>query len=469
MFTSHSTKSTGKIPRNASKFSFLSVSEFSAILGTAFPLAIGYVGERLIGVTDSIMLGRLGPEALSASGLALSVYNLFVLAGAGMLFSIMILASHARGSNRFRTVPLLIRQGLWVCGILTVMSAIPLWYVTPILTLTGQDPGIARMAGDYMHVYLWSLFPVFSTFLFSQAFAAMDRARTVAVIVWLEVALNAILDYVLISGKFGFPALGMEGAGLATVIAYGVGHLAFFVLLTFHRFFRNTAKYRHAWRPRWHVLNRFFHLGAPRSLETLLRNGLYSVFSLLAGWIGIQALVIYTIVSETALVIKFLTGSAANAGAMRAGRAYAGKDPEAIRHALGSAMLVLLLFLAPMVIVFLVFPEWVVMAFLGIGSPETKALVPLATPILAWGAFFMLAEGVRLILTQVLSSFADVMVPALIGIAVSWGLAFPLGALLAFAAGFGVLGLWVGLTVGMVVICIAYAARFRRQVRALSA
>ncbi|VFN01857.1 MAG: multidrug resistance protein, MATE family [Candidatus Kentron sp. G] len=436
----HPVKHTDKPSRNALKFGFFSVSEFSATFSIALPLAIGSIGERLIGITDSIMLGRIGPEALSASGLALSIYNLVMIGGFGMLFPMILLAAHARGSNRFQTIPLIVRQGLWICGILTVLGSAILWQVTPILILAGQDPGIARMAGDYMAFYLWTLFPVFSTFMFVLAFAAMGRARTAALIVWLEVALNAILDYGLVLGNLGLPALGMKGAGLASVIAYGTGHMVFFLLLAFHRFYRRAALFRHAWWPRWHVLKRFFHFGIPKSFEVSMRTGLYSSFSLLSGWIGTQALVIHTIVFETATVITYMSGSIANAGAARIGIAYAGKNHETIWHALGSMILILGMFLSLPALVFMIFPEWVAMLFLGFGSSQAKALTPLLAPVLVWAAFFLMAEGLRVVTVQALNGLSDMKAPALIGVFLYWAVIFPLGALLGFAAGFGVLG-----------------------------
>jgi len=459
-----STKHADEIPRNALKSGFFPVSEFFATLNIALPLGASYAGERLIGITDTIILGRLSPEALSASGLALSVYNIILLAGIGMLFPMIVLAAHARGANRLRTVPLLIRQGLWICGILAASGGAILWHVTPLLILTGQDPGIAGLAGDYMRFYLWTLFPALTTFGFTMAFAAMGRARTAATIVWLEVVINAILDYLLVFGKFGFPALGMAGAGLAGIIAYGTGHMLFFGLLAFHRFFRNTTKYLHAWRPRWHILRRFLYLGTPKSFDLLMRTGLYSGFSLLSGWVGIQALVMYTMVFETVQVINQLVGAVGSAGAAHTGMAYAGKNHTAIRNALGGTILILLMFLAPVIMVFLVFPEWVVMLFLGFGSPEAEALMPFISPVMVCAAFFVLAEGLRAVMVQALNGMSDMKVPALISVFVYWSIAFPLGILLGFVAGFDVLGFWMGLTFGMTIIAIANMVRFQRLV-----
>nr|VFK18085.1 MAG: MatE protein [Candidatus Kentron sp. LPFa] len=148
---------TGK----ASQSNLPTLSDLRAILQTALPLGIGYIGTMLIGVTDTMMLGHSSPDALSAAGLALSISNIILVIGWGMVFPILVFVSRRCGREcpRSRIPSKIIRQNLWVCGILFVPSCVVLWNTTPILLLTGQDPLLARMAGEYMDYYLWSIFP----------------------------------------------------------------------------------------------------------------------------------------------------------------------------------------------------------------------------------------------------------------------------------------------------------------------
>nr|VFJ43011.1 MAG: MatE protein [Candidatus Kentron sp. DK] len=193
---------------------FLTVSDLRATLNTALPLGFGYIGTMLIGMTDIILLGRLGADALAAAGLALSLCNILMLFGWGMLFPMMVLVSRRCGAEcpRSRIPFKIIRQGLWLSAILSLPAGIILWNTVSILMLTGQDPVLARMAGQYMDYYLWSLFPLFGRAAFAMALVAMHRTGIIALVTWLEVGINGILDYGLIFGKFGLPAMGMAGA-----------------------------------------------------------------------------------------------------------------------------------------------------------------------------------------------------------------------------------------------------------------
>jgi len=135
----------------------LTASDIGATLRLSLPLSLGYLGEITIGVTDTIMLGRLGPDALGAAGLASSIYAVIVMVGIGMLFPVMVLISQARGVGRSGMARGIIRQGLWVAGMLSVPSCAILWRLEDILLFTGQNPVLARMAGHYMDYYLWTI------------------------------------------------------------------------------------------------------------------------------------------------------------------------------------------------------------------------------------------------------------------------------------------------------------------------
>jgi len=364
--------------------------------------------------------------------------------------------------------PMIIRQGLWICGILPVPGCAILWNTTRILILLGQDPGIAQMAGQYMDYYLWSTFPIFSTSMFSLAFTTIDRTKTIVLIVWLEVALNVILNYGLVFGNLGFPAMGIAGSGLASIIVYITGHMAFFIILAFYRFYRSPRIFLRAWRPKWTILRRLFRLGLPVTLQALIQNSLFSIFSLLAGWISIQAVAAYTIALQTALMVSYtLTAAVTATATVRMSIAHVRKDHVGMWHALNGAVLVLLIKLLPLVVIFWMFPEWIVTLFVGSGAPEIKDLVSLTSPLIVLVAVFVIADGLRMIMIYALNGLSDITIPTLIAVLAYWGIALPFGAWLGFVLGFGVGGFWIGLTLGMGVAAGCFLARFLWLVRGL--
>nr|VFJ98026.1 MAG: multidrug resistance protein, MATE family [Candidatus Kentron sp. H]VFK03362.1 MAG: multidrug resistance protein, MATE family [Candidatus Kentron sp. H] len=422
----------------------------------------------LIGLTDSIMLGRLGPEALSAAGLALSLYNIIAMLGWGLLFPMIVFISHICGAEkpRRRIALKVLRQGLWIAGFLFIPGCVILWNTTHILMLTGQAPALAQMAGQYMDYYLWTLFPVLTTFAFTMAFTAMGRPRSVALIIWLEVGLNIILNYALIFGNLGFPAMGITGAGLASIIVHGAGHMVFFGILGFHRFFQSPAAFKRAWKPNGDILGRFLSLGWPKGLESLAMTAPFSVFALLAGWIGVQAVAAYTIAWQTAIMVSFtLTWGVADTVTVGVSAALARKSQVGMWRALNSGIAILLVLLSPLLGIFWFFPEWIVILFVGSETPKDESLFPLASSLIVSVGFFVIADGLRMVYHQALNGLSEMKIPALIVVLACCGISLPVGALIGFALDFGVRGFWIGQTFGMVVAAVCYLARFRRLAR----
>ena len=415
------------------------------------------------------MLGHLGTDALGAAGLALSVYGMLFMVGHGVLFPVMVLVSHVHGSNRSRTAPRIIRQGLWAAGILSVPSLAVLWNLENILLLARQETNLARMAGRYMDYHLWTLLPAFTFSVFGFASIAMERGGIITRIVWFQLGLNIVLDYGLIFGNFGFPAMGMAGAGLASVLVWGAGHTIFFAFFSFHRFYRSRARFRYAWWPRWRIIRRIFYMGWPKGLEQMVQSGLFATIALLIGWrLGVEAIAAHTIALQVYPVAHMvISWTIASAVTTRVGIASGADDYTNIWRILNAGLLVCFFFLLPLAALLKVFSPWVVMLFLG-SELKAQALLPIASPLLVIVAFFILADGLRVIAGYALNGLSDMRMPALMMGLGHWGIGFPAALVFGLGMDFGILGLWWGLTVGMAAIGILYLARFRWLVERLT-
>nr|VFJ93047.1 MAG: multidrug resistance protein, MATE family [Candidatus Kentron sp. LFY] len=445
---------------------FPRANDIRAILTISLPLVLGYLGKIAIGVTDKVMIGRLGIDALGAAGLAFSVYTLFLIIGIGMLLPVMVLVSQARGAGRSWTVSGIIRQGLWIAGALFVPACAVLWNLEDILVLTGQDIALARMAGHYMDYYLWAMFPTLSSLVFTHALTAMGRTRTIFLVAWLEVGLNVILNYIFIFGKLGFPAMGMAGAGLASIIVHGVSSTIFFLLLGFHGLFRRGAMFRRAWRPKWTVLGRILELGWPKSLEILINKSLFSVITLLAGWLGTEVVAAHAMALQTAMVIFFIVSAPlADAVTARTGIAASREGSKGMWRILNSGVLLLVLFMLPAVVILGGWPEWIVVLFTGIETQKAHDLVPVAAPLIMFIAIFVIIDSLRMVTNRALNGLADMKIPALIAAMAHWGVGFTTAMIFGFVMDGGILGLWLGVALGMVVAALSYLARFWWLVR----
>nr|VFK19898.1 MAG: MatE protein [Candidatus Kentron sp. LPFa] len=312
--------------------------------------------------------------------------------------------------------------------------------------------------------------PILARYGFALALTAMHRTGIIAFITWLEVVLNIILDYGLIFGKFGFPTMGMAGAGLASIIVYAFGHTVFFFCIFDFRRFLRSITVRRVWRPSRNILGQFFRLGWPKSLEWLITHAIFSVFALLAGWIGIQAVAAHTIALQTIVMVSYtLSLAVAEIVTVRVAAASAQGNHPRIWRALNGGVVVLLLLLSPLVALFWLFPEWVVVLFISSEVRETQTLLPLASSLIVLIGLFVITDGLRIIGSQALNGLSDMKMPALMAGLTYWGISLPLGAWLGFAMGLGVRGFWIGLIVGTAMSAMGYLNRFQRLVWNLEA
>nr|VFK62333.1 MAG: MatE protein [Candidatus Kentron sp. UNK]VFK70427.1 MAG: MatE protein [Candidatus Kentron sp. UNK] len=241
-------------------------------------------------------------------------------------------------------------------------------------------------------------------------------------------------------------------------------------VLSFHRFYRSGARFRHAWRPRWRIIRRIFYLGWPKGLEQMLQSGLFATIALLIGWrLGVEAIASHIIAlqvySVTYMVIPWTIASAVTT---RVGIASGADDYTQMWRILNAGLLVFFFFLLPLAALLKIFSPWVVMLFLG-SDLKAQTLLPIASPLLVIVAFFILANGLRTIAGQALNGLSDMRMPALMMGLGYWGIGFPAALVFGLGMDFGILGFWWELTVGMAAIRILYLARFRWLVERLSA
>nr|VFK38970.1 MAG: multidrug resistance protein, MATE family [Candidatus Kentron sp. TC] len=236
-------------------------------------------------------------------------------------------------------------------------------------------------------------------------------------------------------------------------------------MLAFHRFFRSAAVFRRAWRPRWDILGEFLRLGWPKSFENLMEIGVFSLAALLAGRLGVEAIASHTIAYEVYLVIAItLSIAVANTVASRVGFARERGDPFELWRIFNSGLVTIFLFMLPPMVALKLFSPWAVTLFVGAG-PEAQTLMPIAAPLLVLIAFFALVDGVRIVATHASNGLSDMKAPALIMALASWGIGVPCGLLSMFAMDLGILGFWLGLTMGMAAAALFSFMRFWWVVR----
>lgn len=437
------------------------LKELRPTLTLAFPIVIGQVSQMLMGITDSVMIGRVGVVPLAAASFTTAVFNIFYIVGIGLLLPVAVLVARAHGARQPAECAQYLRHGQWVGGGAGVVGAALMLLLSLRLDWFGQPGEVVAEVGSYFRVIALSLVPVLMYQVLRQFSEAMGHPWSPMVLLLLGVALNVFLNWVLIWGHLGFPALGLEGAGWATLISRTVAVVALWAWL---HHFRDVQA---AWPARWWGalervrLREMFALGVPAAGQLLFEGGAFAAAALMMGWLGTVPLAAHQIAINCASFTFMFPLGVALATSIRIGRAVGEGRREVLRPIGFGAIGAGIAFMALAAVVFAFGGWWLARGF----TPELT-VVALAAQLLVVAGIFQAADGAQVIGAAALRGLTDVKVPTVITFVAYWVIALPGGYLLAFRTPLGPLGIWSGLAGGLAFAAVLLAWRFHGMTKA---
>ncbi|MDI3470909.1 MAG: MATE family efflux pump [Pseudolabrys sp.] len=426
----------------------------------ALPIALTQLGQVAMMTSDLALVGRLGDKAVAAAALAQVVLFVCFVLGMGLVSAVAPLAAQAYGAREPRLVRRALRVGLWVAAFLGIPLTAFVLQGEGLLLWLGQSPDIARLAGDYLAGLAWSLVPGWWFVAIRSFMGAVNRPEPALWVTLIAVPLNTLLAYVLIFGAFGFPELGMTGAGVATALV-NLGMCAACVVIAYTQPpFRKYRVLGRFWRADWPLLRQLIVIGAPMSGSFLLEYGLFGSAAVFVGWIGAMELAAHQIALQIAAIVFMVPFGISMAATVRVGHAVGRGESAAVRRAGLAAIGLGATFMAAMVVLILLLRHDIPLLFLSMTDGAAVETANLAASLLTIGATFFIADGVQTVAAGALRGLNDTRIPMLfaalsfwtIGMAACYGLAFP--------AGLGVTGIWIGFTVSLIVYASLLIWRF---------
>ncbi|GGJ15327.1 multidrug resistance protein NorM [Neoroseomonas lacus] len=442
-------------------------TEARATLSLSGPIVLTNLSQMALALTEALLLGRLGTDALAAGMLATSLHFALIAPGFGLALAAAPLQAMARGSARLpggagrgwlHNMRRATRASLWAAGLAILPAWVLLWNAAALLRALGQDPVLAALAQDYTRAAMFGM-PGFCAFIALRGFlAAMERPAAAMWVAIGAVALNLPVAWLLI-----FPAgLGMLGAGLSITIAETAMLLALLVLIRRDRVFRRFRLLGRVWRLNLDWLGRVATVGLPIAGSMLLEIGIFSAAALAMGWFGAVAAAAHAIAIQTASTTFMVPMGIGQAATARVGLAVgAGRMADAARAGwvaigLGAG------FMAAMAAMLLLAAGFIARGFLDPMDPRAAEVAALGATLLAVAGVFQLADGVQVVAAGALRGLADTRVPMVFAAIGYWVLGLPAGLALAFWAGLGPAGIWMGLATGLAVVAVLMLVRWRR-------
>lgn len=439
--------------------------ETRTILSISIPLIAAYLAEMGMMITDMIIVGRLGSHELAAVGLTADWFYVLLLIGMGVISIVGVIAAQNLGAGNRRGVAVAAEQGMIVATLLSAPVILAMWYLGPALDWARQDAEVVRLITDYSRPLTASVIPALWFAVLRNYVTALAKAGVIMWITIIALLLNLFLNYTLVFGKFGMPALGVVGAACGTSIVTWLMYVALAAHVARSPLFESCRPALIPPGPERGVIREIFVLGLPVSASQILGGAMFTVAAVLVGMLSADILAAQQIVYTVMYVA--LSGAIAIGDAVRVRVAYGigRRSVEAAAQSAHIAFVVAAVISVAAAAALWLFPEALIGIFLDTRDAANAGVLLIGVGLAAYGAMFQLFDGIQIVVANALRGLRDTRSPLYISTIGYWLIGLSSGAWLCFRAGDGEAGMWRGLVAGVIAATLLMAVTFRRRMR----
>jgi len=448
--------------RNLSSFQIL-LRENRHTFVLALPIVSGLVGQMLMGVADTIMVGRVGVVPLAACAFANTILVVPMVFGFGLLSAVSAHASHAHGAGRSHLAGETLRGGILLALAMGLLVGTGAHAGLPFLSIFGQPQEVNDTVGVFFLLCAWSMLPLFVTGAAKNFCEALGRPWPPFWIMMAGVLLNVLLNWILIYGNLGAPAMGITGAGVATLLSRiaVMGGILIYPAL--------EDSLGRAWPRDWlapGLLGQawdLFKTGIHTAGLNLCEVTGFSFGSVMMGWLGVVPLAAHQIALSVVGTTFMVPLGLAQAVSVRVGHARGARRAKRIPPIVHGALVltggIMSLFAAG---------YFLLGGAMAAGFTPDIAVRVLTVQLFVLAGVFQIFDGIQVVSSGALRGFADTKIPFLVGIVSYWFVALPVSWLAAFHFCLGAPGIWIGFVVGLGVAAISMSARLLRKCQRLN-
>jgi len=428
------------------------------MLTLAVPVVLSELGWMAMGVVDTIMVGRLGPAAIGAVALGNAICYTPSIFGIGLMLGLDTLVAQAYGREDHDECHRWLAQGVYLACIAAVPIMIGVWLASLGFTHFGIAAEVAGPASGYLRLLNWGTLPLLLYGATRRYLQGVGQVRVITVTYVLANLINWFLNWVLIYGKLGFPALGVNGSAISTAFSRVTMAVALLGFAWRYERGRGHPLFHHWAAPQAARLKRLLKLGAPAAGQILLEVGAWNLATLSAGYLTPVSLATHQIVLNYASVTYMVPLGISAAAAVSVGHAVGAGDAARARRAGWMALGLGTSFMLLAALAFLLWPRPLIELFSR--DPRVLAVGP---GLLGIVAAFEVFDGIQTVSTGALRGLGETQAPMWANLVGYWVLGLPLGFFLCFGLKWGIYGLWIGLTLALIVIALALIMRWRRD------
>jgi len=464
--------------------------EIRPMLRLAAPLAMAELGWMSMGFVDALMAGRLGAAAIGAGSLGNMLFFPIAICGTGMLLGMDTLVAQSFGAKDDAACRRTLVQGLWIALAVAPIAALLLALTLPLLRAIGTNPRVMELLGPFLNALIWGVLPLMFYTAFRRYLQAMNIVKPITFAVVSANLLNFAGNWLFMYGNWGAPRLGLEGSGFSTSISRVYIALVLLIAVLRHQrkvgqasacqrplagaFFLSFLRSRlrsesdraisydalFSWRPQWTLIRTLITLGFPSAMQILVEGAVFAVVTVMAARFDEVSLAAHSIAVNVISITFMVPLGISSAAAVRVGQAAGRKSPQGIAVSGWTALLLGAGFMSAAGLALTFVPRWIARLY----TPEA-AVIAASAALLRIAALFEIFDGLQVVATGALRGLGDTRTPAIAHLAGYWLIGMPVAYVLCFTYGWGVTGIWVGLTSALILIGLILLAAWHRKIR----
>ena len=432
------------------------------MLNLAVPVVVAEMSWVTMGTVDILMVRALGPSAIGAVGVGSMLFLALAVFGIGVLLGLDTVIAQSFGAGQRDECHRWFVHGVVMSVILTIPLTLVAWVAIARLDLWGFDLTVLNLTEPYLRIVTWSVLPLLLYTAFRRYLQAMGVVKPTMVILLTANLVNVLANWMLIHGNLGAPALGVDGAGWATFISRSYLALGLLSVVVWRDARTDYGLRRVSWVIERSRLRQLLWLGLPAAMQVTLEVGVFSAASALAGRLAPVALAAHQITLNMASFTFMVPLGLASAAAVRVGHAVGRQDTYGANQAGWTAVMLGVFCMAFASAIFLLIPS----RLMGLFTVDLT-VVDLGVTLLFVAAIFQIFDGLQGVLTGALRGLGDTRTPMFLNLAGHWAFGLPLGYTICFVLGYGVVGLWIGLSAGLIVVSLLLLMVWSRRMTQL--
>ncbi len=424
-------------------------------LTLAFPIILTQLGQVTVALFDTYMVGLLGTAELASVAFINSIFLILFIFGFGFSIGLTPHVGEAYGEKNTQKISQFFQNSLFINSIIALLLAIAIFYMRPLLYKMGQPTEVVDLGYNY---FTWLIFSLLPSLLFFTCRQFADGIGSTKVSMWITLGgnlFNIILNYLLIFGKFGFPEMGVVGAGISTFISRVAMACTYFLFIKYHRIFKEYArnlKWKHFHSK---TILQLLKTGFPISIQLIVEVMAFSLSAVMVGWIDVPNLAAHEIVLQVINVTFMTSIGVASATTIRITHLYGGRQYKAAKFAANASVHLVTMFMCFTALTFIGLRFAIPQIF-----TQDQEVIKIAANLLIIAGLFQIFDGTQAVGLAILRGLKDVTFAMYVAFFSYAIIALPTGYILGFHFEMGSTGVWIGLATGLPIASIIYRLRF---------